>query len=899
MDKILWHAESFTHILERLKTSRLGLTTEEATKRLKKYGRNILPEEKKIPAIAIFFGQFKSPLSYVLFGAAIISLLLMDYLDAVIILVTVFINIVLGFYQENKANSAVTFLKKLVDLKTKVMRDGHEIQIDAKDLAVGDIIFLESGNKIPADARLISLDNFQVIEATLTGESTPSNKINEKLDRGTVLADRENMVYSGTIVARGKAIAVVCATGIDTELGQITKLVKETKEEKTPLQLQLNEFSKYLTYFVIIACLVLIIFGHLQGRPIFGFGEMARDGMLNTAAAIAVAAIPEGLLITVTVMLSIGMQSILKRKVLVRKLIATETLGNTSIICTDKTGTLTEGKMQVSHVITLGDEIALKESIKYDDSKDLKDHELIIKISLLCNNAIIENPEEELANWKILGDPTETALLLASIQSGVPQNELKKLQPRLAELPFDSEKKYMATLNKLDNQKNVIYIKGAPEKILNFSNEVRINGKREPLNEENLKKLKLKYEKLTRQGLRILGFAYKQISNTDKIKDVGQELNNMTFIGFVALKDPLRAEAKETLAVTREAGIRTIIVTGDHRLTAKAIFAELGLKVDDKNILEGEQLDKMSDKELEKRVKDIDIYARVEPKHKLRIVNAWLKKGEVVAMTGDGINDAPALKAADIGIALGSGTDVAKETSDLILLDNNFRSIVGAIEQGRIIYDNIRKAILYLISDSFAEIILIGGAMIMGLPLPILPAQIIWVNLVCDGLPNVAMTFEPGERGLMQEKPRKRNAPLLNQDVKMLVFIIGILTNFVLFGLFYLLWHQAGFDLQRARTFIFTSISISSLLYVFSCRNLRHSFFKQDFLSNKFLLSSILIGIILQCAAVYEPHLQKIFETIPLRLIDWIVLILLAVFNIIAIEIFKYFFIVKKYQYAK
>ncbi len=893
MEKTLWHTLPLFRVFSLLKTERSGLTNTEVKSKLKKFGSNKLPEEKKLSSLVILLNQFKSPLVYVLIGAAAISLFLQDFIDMAVILMAVFLNTILGFYQENKANKAITYLRKLVDFKVRVLRDSNEIEINAKDLVPGDIIFLAAGDKIPADARLISINNFQVVESALTGESVPSEKNLKILEKGTTLADRENMVYSGTIVTRGRAKAIVCETGIDTELGQITKLVKEIKEEKTPLQKQLAIFSRNLTYVVIAICGLIVIIGKIQGRPIFGFGQAAREGMLNTAAAIAVAAIPEGLLIAVTAILAIGMQAILRRQALIRHLVAAETLGSVSIICTDKTGTLTEGKMQVARIITAGQELSIKESLGYKNSSTLKDHDLILKVSLLCNDAVIENPNEELQNWKILGDPTETALLLGAIQAGIPYQEVIKQQKRIAEIPFDSEIKYMATLNKLDKDKDVIYVKGAPEKIFAMATKIRINGKKEELTEGKIKSLKNQYEELTSQGLRLLAFAYKQVASSEKIQ-LANELKNLIFIGFIALKDPLRPEAKETLKLAREAGIRPIIVTGDHKLTAKAVMAELGLKVEEKNILEGEQLDKMSDEDLLKRVKEIDIYARVEPKHKLRIINAWQNKGEVVAMTGDGVNDAPAIKAADIGIALGSGTDVAKETSDMILLDNNFKTIIAAIERGRIIFDNIKKVILYLLADGFSEIILVSGALVFGLPLPILPAQIIWINLIDDGLPTIALTFEKGEKGTMKEKPRPKNQKILDQEMKTLIFIIGIFTNLALLILFYLLLNSNYYSLNHIRTLIFAALGLDSLLYVFSCRSLRHSIFTKNPLANKYLIGAVGLGLLLQLIAIYQPYFQKIFQTVDLGLRDWYLVLALGIFQIIGIEITKHYFIVKK-----
>jgi Ca2+-transporting ATPase len=895
MAKVLWHALAETKVLSLLKTDKSGLSQAEGQKRIKKIGLNKLPEEKKETGFIIFLSQFKSPLVYVLLGAAAISLILRDFVDTAVILITVFINIILGFYQENRAYKAIYFLKKLIDFKARVLRDHRLAEINAVDLVPGDIVMLKAGDKIPADCRLLNMDNFLVNEATLTGESAPVEKNLALVDKGAILAERKNMIYSGTIVARGKATAVVCETGIDTELGQITRLVGETEKEKTPLQLQLEVLSRYLIYAVLIVGAALIIIGKLQGRTIFGFGSAAREGMLNTAAAIAVAAIPEGLSISVTVILAIGMQAILKRKALVRHLVAAETLGSVSIICTDKTGTLTEGKMQVAKIITAEAETAPRRLNPYVSSDSLFNKDLILKMSLLCGDAVLENPEAELEEQKIIGDPTETALLSAALQNGIPYQPIHRQQPRLQEISFDSKNKYMATLNRLDAEHDVIYVKGAPEKIFGMMSQIRMNSGKESVSEARLKLLKAKYEKLTNQGLRVLAFAYKKIPVHKELK-IDAELNNLTFVGFVALQDPLRPETKDTIKLAQQAGIRTIMVTGDHKLTAKAIYKELGFEISEKNILEGHQLEQMSDEELEKIVENIDIYARVEPHHKLRIVDAWQKKGEVVAMTGDGVNDAAAIKSADIGIALGSGTDVAKETSDLVLLDNNFKTIIAAIERGRIIFDNIKKNILYLLSDSLSEIILISGALILGLPLPILPAQIIWVNMIDDGLPSLALTLEKGDQNVMTYKPRRKNDKILDSEMKILIFGISAMINLVLLAVFYFLLKSGAYELTHIRTLIFSMLGLESLLYVFSCRNLKKSVFKSNHFSNPYLILAVLIGGSLQLIAVYHPYFQGIFETVNLNLNDWLIIGVLNLIQLCGIELVKYYFIVKKYS---
>ena len=526
------------------------------------------------------------------------------------------------------------------------------------------MIFLSPGDKIPADARIISQKNLEIVEAALTGESSPSEKNESILDPGATLADRENMVYSGTVVARGRATAVVITTGLETEIGKISALLKITKEEPTPLQLQIAALSRLFTLAIGVIVLLILLVGWLQGLPIIGFGDQARESVLLIAVAVAVSAIPEGLIIVVTVILSVGMQAILKHKALVRRLIAAETLGSVSIICTDKTGTLTTGMMEVDRIITYSEDIIIEHPAFYQHAEVLKDHDLITKISVLCNNAVIENPDAELEKFKVIGDLTERSLLLAALQRGIQKDKIEQDQPRLAEVPFDAERKYMATLHTLNEKQNVVYLKGAPDRILPLTTRVRINGKKVTLTAAKRQELIKKFEKLTERGLRLLAFAYKKIDQNKKT-DLGEQLNELIFVGFIALKDPLRAEAKDALRLTRQAGIRTIIVTGDHKLTARAISQELGFGVKKENILEGHQLDELSDAQFNKILTNIDIYARVEPKHKLRIINAWQRRGEVVAMTGDGVNDAPALKTADIGIGLGSGTDVAKETSDI------------------------------------------------------------------------------------------------------------------------------------------------------------------------------------------------------------------------------------------
>ncbi len=877
--KTNWHNLSLQKVFKELKSSQKGLSARQVKARQKTFGRNRLLKGKSLSNLVILFNQIKSPLVYILLFAVIISAILGHLIDAGVILFAVLVNTCFGYWQEKKANRAIEHLRKIVKQTAKVLRQGRKIMVDSEELVPGEVIFLAAGDKVPADARLIEVEDLQAVEAVLTGESSPSTKRVGVIKKGAALADRENLVYQGTLIVRGKGRAIVCKTGWRTEVGRISRLLRETEEEKTPLQNQLKKFSHWLTGAVIGFSFLILTIGFLTGKDLVE--------MLIVAVALAVAAIPEGLLVAVTIILTIGMQRILKRRALVRKLIAAETLGGISIICTDKTGTLTEGEMQVFKIITADKQYSIDRLV--NPSQLDKNQDLILKVSVLCSSATIENPDQELKKLKIIGDPTEKSLLLAAIHSGFNKEELEKEYRRRAEIPFSSERKFMATLNEHKRHRHQhIFVKGAPEKIFKFSDRVMVGGQKKPLTPKKAVELKKKYERLTDKGLRLLAVAYK----TGQFNELRDELNDLVFLGFIALKDPLRSEAKDAINLCRKAGIRPVIVTGDHQKTARAIFRELGLKVDG-NVVQGEDLDKWDDRELKQKVKKIDIYARVEPEHKLRIVDAWQSRGEVVAMTGDGVNDAPALKSADIGIALGGGSDVTKETADLILLDNNFSVIVAAVKQGRVIFDNIRKVILYLLTDSFSEIILVSGSLFLGLPLPILAIQILWINLVADGLPSIALTLDPAEDGLMKDKPRDRREPILNTEMKILIFIIGVITDFVLFGLFLFLLNFSK-DLDYIRTIIYAALGLDSLLYVFSVRTLRHSIFTENPLKNRFLVVAVAVSLVVLVSIIYLPVLRDIFQTVFLGWQEWLIIIGLAIVKVFLIEIVKHHFIVKK-----
>jgi len=862
MGKISWHNLTWKEVTKLLYSdSKKGLSEKEVKFRQRKLGQNSLPEEKPLSRLRIFLEQFRSPLIYILVIAGIITLILRDYTDAIVIFGAVFLNTIVGFFQENKASQALRELKKIVKHTAEVLRGGNLKIIDSEELVPGDIIILNPGDKVPADGRIIECHDLKINEMALTGEWLSAKKNPEILPKEASLADRDNMVYMGCVLENGKGKAIVTETGVQTEIGKVATMVKEAREEKTPYQKKLAHFSKIIGIVVSIICIVIFIEGMITGGK---FIEM-----FTTAVAVAVAAIPEGLPVAMTVILALGMQRILKRKGLVRRLASAETLGSTSVICSDKTATLTEGKMKVGEVI--GDKF------------------LTLKAAVLTSEAFIENPDEPKGKWIIRGRPTDRALLEAGIEIGI-DSKREYEKRKLAELSFNPINKFSAVLY-AENGKNFLYVCGAPEKILEICKfEEKPSSAKASEGKENLQK---QLEELAQKGLRVVAAAYRKVTETGFLSIEGL-CKDLIFLGFITLKDPVRKEVKEAMKVCREAGMKPIIVTGDHKLTAKAVAEELGFKIKEENILEGRDLDKLSDKEFEKILPQIQIYARVEPRHKMRIIEAWQRKGEVVAMTGDGINDAPALKKADIGVALGSGTEVAKETSDLILLNDSFSIIVAAVEEGRAIIDNIRKVITYLLSDSFTEIILIGISLLLGWPLPVLAAQILWVNLIEDGPLGLCLAFEPKAKDLMKQKPRGHDIPLLTREMKALIFIIGLVTDFLLLGLFFWLIKYSGYEIPHIRTIIFAGLTIDSLFYVFSCKSLRKNLWQINPFSNKFLVSAWILGVIMLISALYLSPLQTLLKTVPLNLFDWQLILGLGLINIILIEATKWYFITKK-----
>jgi len=894
-----WHSLTAKEVFKKLQTSSEGISDEEAKRRLIKFGRNKLPAKKHFNATALFLRQFKSPLIYLLVLASAVSFFLDEIVDGYIILAAVALAVIFGYLQEQKAENTLDKLEGMVKQIANVLRSGQKKEIDAYKLVPGDLLFIAAGDKIPADVRLVSCVNLEIQEAPLTGESYPVEKSSAPIYAGAQISEQICMAFMGTVVSRGRGAGIVVQTGANTEFGKIAQSLSLIKEEPTPFQKKISRLSRVISLVVSAVVFAIFIAGILRG--------IEPSELVTASVAVAVAAIPESLVVALTIILTIGMTRLLKKNVLVRKLVSAETLGSTTVICSDKTGTLTEGKMRVVEVFT--DDESEKETIR-----DFELKSFALEISVIANEAYIENPREDTLKWKLHGDPTETALFEAAIDAGLGARIVSRERQVLDEIPFESDQQYMATMvyepnlkSKIRNAKQkTIYYKGAPEKILSACSYIADLGSpdaKKHLYENHTAKLQKKYEDLSKKGLRVLCVAYRNLPDSialnghniqfEKFNQIEDTLKDLVFVGFIALKDPLRESAKDTIRMARNAGIKVVMITGDNIFTARSIAGELGLAVSSSNLIEGKDLRKLSDGDFRKIISKITVYARIMPQDKLRIIDAFQSKGEVVAMTGDGVNDAPALKKADIGVAMGAGTDVAKEVSDIIIMDNNFRTIVQAVEQGRVIFDNLRKVTTYLLADSFTEIILLGGSIIAGFPLPIVAAQILWVNLVEDGLPTFALSYEPKEKDVMNLPPRGRFTPVLDNEMKVIIFIVGIVTDLFLLGVFLWLYNTTN-DIAYARTMTFVALGLNSLVYIFSIKSLRHTIFSINVLNNKYLIGSVIFGFLMLMIAIYVPFFQDILQTVPLTIKDLGIVALISSLSLVGIEISKAIFITNR-----
>jgi len=861
-----WHAKSIEEVLELLKTSEKGLSEREAEERLKKYGPNLIEKKRRLEPLKILVRQFTSFLVLLLVFATCISFFIGEFFDGLAISAIIILNASLGFFQEYRAEKAVEALKKLAAPKAKVLRDGKLRVLDAKNLVPGDIIFFEQGDILPADVRIIEAVNLKIDESLLTGESMPSLKFTHKLPEKTTLADRENMGYSSTLVTYGRGKGVVVATGMKTEFGKIAESIQKIKEEPTPLLLRLRNLGLWLGAIILLLCGIIFAVELIFTRKIYE--------SFMVAVALAVSAVPEGLPVAVTVCLALGVKRMAKRNAIVKKLASVETLGCVTVIATDKTGTLTKNEMTVKKIF-VDNKVLEVTGIGYEpvgkilengkEVKKLKDLSLLFEIGCLCNHASLEKDGE----WRVVGDPTEGSLLVAAAKFGIWREKLEKEYPIAAEIPFSSERKMMTTVHKR-GKKYFVCVKGAPEVIVHKSKFILKNSKIRRFSKEEKERILEKVKEFGEEALRTLAFAYKEIESIKKVDEKIEE--DLIFVGFVGMIDPPRPEVKEAVEKCRQAGIKVLMITGDHALTAKAIAKEIGMKGE--HVITGAELDELSDKELEEVVEKVTIYARTSAQHKERILEALRKKGHVIAMTGDGVNDAPAVKKADVGIAMGKkGSDVTREASHIVLADDNFATIVNAIEEGKGIYDNIRKFIRYLLSVNFAEIFLILATTLLRLPLPLLPLQILWINLLTDGLPALALSTDPYEKDIMKRRPRSKKEGIFH---KMLLFIIvGGIVNFI-FDFLIFIFGLREFNIYKARTMVFTFVVAFELFFIFNCRSEKHSVFRIGIGGNKKLLLAITISFLLQFLVIYIPFFQAIFKTVPLSLYDWMIILLFS-----------------------
>ncbi|NOU95228.1 calcium-translocating P-type ATPase, SERCA-type [Paenibacillus sp. LMG 31456] len=872
-----------------------GLSSEEAQKRLDEHGRNELSEGAKISPIALFLNQFKDFMVLVLMGATLISGLLGEYLDAVTIIAIIIMNGILGFVQEFRAERSLRALKELSAPHAKVLRDGTLFQIPARDLVPGDLVLLESGDRIPADIRFVDANSLYAEESALTGESVPVNKHTDALNSEEVpLGDQRNLGFMGTMITRGTARGIVVRTGMNTEMGKIADLIQSTESMETPLQHRLEQLGKILIIVALALTVVVVIAGIVHGQEPYG--------MFLAGVSLAVAAIPEGLPAIVTIALALGVQRMIQRKAIVRKLPSVETLGCASVICSDKTGTLTQNKMTVTH-LWLGGHVLEVTGDGYDPRGDILSSgnqvdihnnlmlNRLLQVSVLCNNAVLveekteakrkKQATEELAiSWNIKGDPTEGALVVLGAKAGTTQQLMGGQFNRIGEFPFDSERKRMTVL--VDHQGGrMVCTKGAPDLLLHKCSYVLWDDKVIPFTTTLKQKVLAANEGMAKNALRVLGLAYRDLKVTDSYADEDEVEMGLVFIGLTGMIDPPRKEVREAITKCRKAGIKTVMITGDHQGTAEAIAKQLGILPPNGGLaLNGQQLNQLSDDELDDRVEDAYVYARVSPEHKLRIVKSLQRKGHVVAMTGDGVNDAPAIKAADIGIAMGiSGTDVTKEAAALVLSDDNFASIVAAIEEGRGIYENIRKFIRYLLASNVGEIMTMFLAMMAGLPLPLIPIQILWVNLVTDGLPAMALGVDQAEKDLMQQKPRGARENIFARRLGWKIISRGILIGLCTLAAFLIVLYQGpkgdAVTLVHAQTVAFATLVMAQLIHVFDCRSSR-SIFHRNPLQNGYLVLAVISSLLLMLAVLYIEQLQPIFKTVPLGWQDWIIVLVFA-----------------------
>lgn len=906
-----WHAMDPEETLKELNSTETGLSQAEAQKRLAQFGTNELQKEKRASPIKMFLEQFTDILIIILLIATGLSLAVGEFIDATVIIAIVLATAILGFVEEFRSEKAVEALKKMTAPTAVVLRDGKDVKISASELVPGDVMLLFTGDKIPADARIIESVNLKVDEAPLTGESSPVNKNINTCAEGVLLNDRRNMAFTGTVVVYGRGKAVATSTGMNTEFGKIAKMVQEAREEETPLEKRTQSIGKWIGILCVGICLGVAVIGIIEGRNIID--------MILWGVSLAVAAVPEALPAIVTGALAVGMYRMARVNTIVKKLPAVETLGCTSVICSDKTGTMTKGEMTVQRVYVDDQTVKVSgvgyapegEFLAEDQKLDPKNENLqaLLTTATLCNDAKLEK-DTATERWIIKGDPTEGALVVAAAKAGLWKQDLEQQQPRIGELPFSSETKRMTTLHIVSGKKKIAYMKGAPEIVLEKCTKALTNGKVSKLAESDRARILEVNEAMARQALRNLGFAFRELPETVNTCDEKIE-KDFTFVGIMGMIDPPREEVKDAIYTCRKAGIAVVMVTGDHKLTAIAVAKELNLLGENQEqgkVLTGVELEKLSDEQLAQIVQNVVIYARVSPEHKMRIIKAWKTKGQVVAMTGDGVNDAPALKMSDIGISMGiTGTEVTKEASDMVLTDDNFASIVKASKEGREIYDNIKKYLTYLMRCNIMEI-LVMFVVVVSVPylasifspgslkddignatIALTAAQLLWVNLTTDGLPAIALGIDPGDPDIMDRKPRDPNESVFTTDVKLYLSIVPIImTTLLLFGYFFYHPWEGPAQLLEARTQLLTAMILMELVNAISARSLKFPVWKVGAFKNRFLVYAVLSSFLLQLLVLYTPGLNTAFNVSAPEALDWGFAMLFTAITFGSLETGKY-----------
>ncbi|HHW31174.1 MAG TPA: calcium-translocating P-type ATPase, SERCA-type [Clostridiaceae bacterium] len=857
-----------------------GISEKEAKRRINEYGPNIIIGKRNISAFKILLDQFSDFMVIVLLVSTAISAFMGEMTEAFTIIAIVIINAIMGFIQEYRTEKTLEALKELTAPTAKVIRDNKHLTIPAEEIVPGDLILLEAGDRVPADSVLLEAVNLQVDESLLTGESVPVEKYaGSDIRRGSSLPEKKHSVYMGTVVTMGRASAIVYATGMNTEMGKIAHMIHSIEDEQTPLQKKLDHLGKLIVYACLTICAIVSVTGILRGENLFT--------MLLSGISLAVAAVPEGLPAIVTISLALGVQRMMKRNALVRKLPAVETLGCANVICSDKTGTLTENKMTVRKVYTGGTIFQINDSKAFSKMTNLSRTEDLLKTALeigaLCNNSSISSSMERNGIIKkftkkkninfsaadISGDPTEIALLVAASKYGITESGLKEKYMRIGEIPFDSERKCMSVICRNNNGESFVFTKGAPDIIINKCTSIYMAGGIIPLTSEFKKRILNQNEEMAREALRVLGVAYKKYNSRGNKQEEVE--NNLIFVGLIGMIDPPRKEAAEAVMKCKTAGIKTVMITGDHKTTATTIAQELGIYKKGDLVLTGSELDDMDDIKLQKIVENVSVYARVTPAHKLMIVRALKRKGLIVAMTGDGVNDAPAIKESDIGISMGlTGTDVTKEASSMILMDDNFATIVAAIEEGRVIYSNIRKFIRYLLACNIGEVLTMFLGMLLGLPIPLMPIQVLWVNLVTDGLPAMALGLEPAEKDIMMRSPRSSKSSIFSDGLVFLIILRGILLGLSTLAVFVSIIYLTR-DIVLARTSAFMTLVLTQLTHVFECKSERKTIFEIPWFNNIYLVLAVMCSLIMMLVVVYIPPLQVLFKTTALSVNEWLI----------------------------